>query len=74
MAGKDNEANTGTEKPTGLRLGDRIVTDELRCVRSILGEWLKFIEKTEKPVDIENFRAEIGICASKLEGILAAEG
>ena len=68
-----NEGKSDKEKPTGLRLGDKIVTDELRCVRSILGEWLKFIEKTDKPVDIENFRAEIGLCASKLEGILAAE-
>lgn len=57
----------------------KVVTDELRSVRSICGSWVRAIEQSEQDsngevkVNVDVMRRELALCAAKLEAIVASE-
>lgn len=61
---------------TGLRVSEKIVVADLRQIRSILADWVKDIDKASsegQKVDIPTYRAELSLCAAKLEALVHAE-
>jgi len=71
----------------GLKMDAKLVEDELRGVRAILGAWMKAISESrasEKQLvdldvhhgdelNVDQMRRELSLCAAKLEAIVASE-
>lgn len=70
------EAQESREADIGLRVSQKIISADLRQVRSILADWVKHIQQAEsegRKVDIPTYRAELLLCAAKLEALVHAE-
>ena len=64
------------EWDSGLRVSDKIVIEDLQQIRSILADWVADIEKAKSKgrlVDKPTYRAELSLCAAKLEALIHAE-
>jgi len=60
----------------GLRVSSKLVVTDLRQVCEILEEWAADIETAisdDRQVDIPTYRAELSLCAAKLEALVHAE-
>jgi hypothetical protein len=71
-----NEQLEGVENGAGLTISSKIVVNEMRSIRSMLAEWIKAIDVADKGsgrIDVRSFRAEISLCAAKLESLVQSE-